>query len=380
MSQPADNSIVEHFSGIDDPRIERCKEHDLMNILTIAICAVIGGADSWVDIEMFGNAKLAWFESFLSLPNGIPSHDTFGRVFGRLDTEQFQQCFLNWVQAVNRVTEGQVVAVDGQQMRGTQEKLLGKQAINMVSAWACENHLVLGQRPVEEAGSEITTLPELLRVLELSGCLVTVDALGCQVEVAQAILDRQADYVLAVKGNQGTLYEDIEELFAGAEEVAYREVAYDYARTVNKGHGRIEIRQCWAIDDPSFLDYIRRREDWPALHSIVKVVCERRTPSETTVKTRYYITSLPPQAARLLDAVRSHWQIENGLHWVLDIAFNQDHSRIRKDNAPANFAILHHIALNLLKRERSLKVGVKAKRLRAGWDECYLLKVLAGPS
>jgi predicted transposase YbfD/YdcC len=329
---------------------------------------------------MFGNAKRVWFERFLCLPNGIPSHDTFGRVFGRLDTEQFRQCFLNWVQVANQVTEGQVVAVDGQQMRGTQEKLLGKQAINMVSAWACENHLVLGQRPVEEAGSEITTLPELLRVLELSGCIVTVDALGCQVEVAQAILDRQADYVLAVKGNQGTLYEDIEELFTGAEEVAYREVVYDYARTVNKGHGRIEIRQCWAIDDPSFLDYIRRRQDWPALHSIVKVVCERRTATETTIKTRYYITSLPPHAARLLDAVRSHWQIENGLHWVLDIAFNQDHSRIRKDNAPANFAILHHIALNLLKQERSLKVGVKAKRLRAGWDERYLLKVLAGSS
>ena len=380
MSQPVGNSIAEHFSGIDDPRIERCKEHDLMNILMIAVCGVIGGADSWVDIEMFGNAKLAWFESFLSLPNGIPSHDTFGRVFGRLNAEQFQHCFLNWVQAANEVTKGQVVAMDGQQMRGTQEKALGKQAINMVSAWACENHMVLGQRPVKEAGSEITTLPELLKLLELSGCIVTVDALGCQVEVAQAIRDRQADYVLAVKGNQGTLYEDIEDLFKGAEEVAYREVAYDHARTVNKGHGRIEIRQCWAIDDPSFLDYIRRREVWPALHSIVKVVCERRTATETTIKTRYYITSLPPQATRLLDAVRSHWQIENGLHWVLDIAFNQDHSRIRKDNAPANFAVLHHIALNLLKQERSLKVGVKAKRLRAGWDERYLLKVLAGPS
>jgi predicted transposase YbfD/YdcC len=373
----AHNSIAKHFSELEDPRMERCKEHDLMNILTIAICAVVGGADNWVDIEMFGNAKRAWFETFLGLPHGIPSHDTFGRVFSRLDAEEFQRCFLNWVQAVNEVTKGQVVAVDGKQMRGTQEKVLGKQALNMVSAWACANHLVLGQRPVEEAGSEITTIPELLSLLELAGCIVTVDALGCQVEVAQAILDRQADYVLAVKGNQGTLAEDIEDLFKGAEEVVYRDVAYDHARTVNKGHGRIEIRQCWAIDDPSFLDYIRRKDDWPALRSIVKVVWERRTSNETTSKTRYYITSLPPKAAHLLDAVRSHWQIENGLHWVLDIAFHEDHSRIRKDNAPANFAVLHHIALNLLKQERSLKVGVKAKRLRAGWDEGYLLKVLA---
>jgi len=220
MSQTEGNSIAEHFCELEDPRIERCKEHDLMNILTIAICGVIGGADSWVDIEMFGNAKREWFETFLSLPYGIPSHDTFGRVFGRLDTEQFQRCFLNWVQAVNEVTKGQVVAVDGKQMRGTQEKMLGQQALNMVSAWACANHLVLGQQPVEEGGSEITTIPEFLTLLELSGCIVTVDALGCQVEVAQAILDRQADYVLAVKGNQGTLHEDLEDLFTGAEEVA----------------------------------------------------------------------------------------------------------------------------------------------------------------
>lgn len=371
-------AITEHFADLEDPRVDRTKRHELQDILVIAICAVICGADSWVDVEFFGNAKLKWFQTFLELPNGIPSHDTFGRVFARLNPEQFQRCFLEWIQSVAVISQGQVIAVDGKTLRRSHDKYLGKNAIVMVSAWASANHLVLGQLKVNEKSNEITAIPQLLQMLDVSGCIVTVDALGCQPEIAETIVSQEADYVLAVKENQGRLHEDIQELFVGAQEVGFHQVAHDYHKTVEKDHGRIEIRQCWITAEPELLHYLRGWEKWKGLQTLAMVRAERRQGSKITTETRYFISSLPSQARRLLAAVRGHWSIENSLHWVLDIAFREDDSRVRKDNAPQNFAVLRHITLNLLKQDKSAKCGIKSKRLLAGWDEAYLLKLLFG--
>jgi predicted transposase YbfD/YdcC len=378
MNDAPTAAISTHFASLEDPRIERTKLHQLLDIISIAICAIICGADDWVEVELFGNAKLAWLKTFLALPNGIPSHDTFGRVFARLNPEQFQQCFLAWIAAVSAVTRGQVIAIDGKVLRGSCNRVLGKAGIDMVSAWATANHLVLGQVKVDDKSNEITAIPKLLHVLEIAGCIVTIDAIGCQTAIAQAIVALDADYVLAVKENQGHLYEDIQELFEAAQEVAFKEVPHTYAKTTDKGHGRLDIRQCWTISDTTLVDYLRNRGGWRNLRTIVKVVAERRLPGETSIETRYFIASLAADAQHMLRAIRDHWGIENGLHWVLDIAFNEDHHRVRKDHGPANFAVLRHIAVNLLKHETTVKAGIKAKRLKAGWDEPYLLKVLLG--
>jgi predicted transposase YbfD/YdcC len=373
-------SIMEHFAEVSDPRIERNKLHDLHEIMVIAICAVICGADTWEDVEAFGRAKEAWLKTMLKLENGIPSHDTFGRVFARLDPEQFQASFCEWVGAISQVTEGEVVAIDGKQLRRSHDKRLGKKAIYMVSAWASANALVLGQRKVDAKSNEIRAIPKLLDLLALSGCIVTIDAMGCQTEIAQKIIQQDADYILALKENQGNLYEDTAELFAYGAETGFGHMNCDYHRTVNKGHGRIEIRQCWALSDLQDFDYfLRKLPAWEGLQTIVKLVSERRVgDQEPTTATRYFIASLPNDAAQLLNAIRSHWGIENALHWSLDVAFREDDARIRKDYSPQNFAVLRHIALNLLKQETTSKRSVKGKRLQAAWNNDYLLKVLRG--
>lgn len=373
----SETSISRYFENLTDPRIERTKRHQLIDIVTIALCGMVCGADNWVEIAEWGEAKVGWLRSFLGLPNGIPSHDTFGDVFARLDPDEFQRCFGEWVQAVYKLTQGQVVALDGKTICGSADKASGKGAIHMVSAWASANHLVLGQVKVDDKTNEITAIPDLLKILDISGCIVTIDAMGCQTDIAQAIVDGQADYVLSVKKNQGRLYDDVQDLFAGAAEVAYHEVPHDYARTVEKSHGRLEIRECWTLADPEFLTYLRNREAWANLKTVALVKRERRIQGNSSIELAYYITSLSDSAACILDATRQHWGVENGLHWTLDVAFGEDHSRIRVDNAPQNIAILRHMALNLLKQEKSAKVGVKAKRLRAGWENDYLLKVLA---
>lgn len=366
-----------HFGDLPDPRIERTKLHKLIDIVVIAICAVICGADDWVEVAMFGEAKEAWFRSILELPNGIPSHDTFNRVFSLVDPEAFRQRFLEWVQAVSQITGGQVVAIDGKKLRGSGEPILGHGAIDMVSAWATENHLVLGQVKVADQSNEITAIPQLLQVLELAGCLVTIDAIGCQKEIAQTIVDQQADYLLEVKENQGNLYADIADAFAGAEEVAFREVPHSYHKTVDGSHGRIEIRECWAISDPEYLHYLRGFADWPQLHTLLMIRNTRKLPDKVETFTHFYIASPVWLADRFLRSKRSHWGIENGLHWVLDVAFQEDHHRLRKEHGPENFAVLRHIAVNLLKQDNTVKAGIKAKRLKAGWDNDYLLKILS---
>jgi predicted transposase YbfD/YdcC len=371
-------SIEHHFSDLEDPRVDRTKLHQLLDIVVIAICAVICGADSWVEVESFGQAKQKWLKTFLALPNGIPSHDTFGRVFGALDPAQFRTCFLNWITAVSGVTEGQVIAIDGKTLRRSHDKALGKGAIVMVSAWATANDLVLGQVKVDDKSNEITAIPELLQALEISGCLITIDAMGCQKEIAADIVSQKADYVLALKENQGRLYEDVKLLFDDLEASGFKAYTFDDQRTVNKDHGRIEVRQCWTISDPELLRYLRGATEWEKLQSVVKVHAERQVGQDRSVEERYYLSSLVGNAERTLEATRTHWQIENGLHWVLDIAFREDECRIRKEHGAQNFAILRHIATNLLKQEKTAKMGDKAKRLRSGWDEGYLLTVLSG--
>jgi predicted transposase YbfD/YdcC len=342
----------------------------------IAICAVICSAETWTDVELFGNERLDWLRQFLKLKNGIPSHDTFGRVFARINAEQFQACFASWVQAVFQASKGQVIAVDGKQARRSHDRANDKKAIHIVSAWATANHLVLGQQKVNEKSNEITAIPELLRLLDVKGCIVTIDAMGCQTKIAEQIIDQGADYVLAVKENQSHLYEDIDLFFQLAHQNDFQRVNHTYDRTVNKGHGRIETRQCWAISGEDSLQFLRDHDQWIGLQTIAKVNSRRQVNGKTTTETRYYISSLTNDAKKILHAARGHWGVENSLHWVLDVAMGEDDSRIRKDNAPESMAILRRIALNLLKQEKTLKRGIQGKRLKAALSPDYLLKVL----
>jgi predicted transposase YbfD/YdcC len=369
-------SLLESFRDLPDPRSERNQDHALISIVFIAICGAISGADNWVDIEAYGNAKADWLKTLVPLPHGIPSHDTFGRVFRFMNPQAFQERFLGWVRQIGQGAAGEVIAMDGKQMRGSKDGAAGKEGLYMVSAWAADRGIVLGQRRVDEKSNEITAIPELLDVLALEGCVVTIDAMGCQTEIAEKIINQQADYMLAVKGNQGTLAEDIADLFAGFEQTDWQDVLHDYHKTVNKDHARLEIRECWVVSKTEYLTYLRRYADWKNLHSLVKVASQRQVGGKTTMKTRYFISSLTPTAQRALAICRDHWQIENDLHWLLDVAFDQDHNRVHKDHAPENLAVLQHIALNLVKQETSSRASVKTKRLRAGWDDNYLLNIL----
>jgi predicted transposase YbfD/YdcC len=366
------------FADLDDPRVERTKEHLLLDIIVIAICAVICGAEAWTEIEQFGLAKHAFFARFLPLPNGIPSHDTFSRVFARVQPGQFQAAFAAWVRDMVELAVGQVVALDGKTLRHSGDKAAaGKAAIHMVSAWASANGagLVLAQRKVDEKSNEITAIPLLLEVLDLADCIVTIDAMGTQTAIAQQIIDQRADYVLALKGNQGRIHGDSQELFAHGEATEFRGMAHQTLQTLNKGHGRIERRRYTLVTDPRWVDYLNENERWAGLAGIGRVEAERRVGGAVSKEVRYYITSLQ-DIGEFARGVRTHWGIENGLHWVLDVAFREDASRARVDHSAENLAVLRHIALNLLKAEQTAKVGVHGKRLKAGWSDAYLLKVL----
>jgi predicted transposase YbfD/YdcC len=375
-AQRASGSVRELFAALRDPRVERTRRHELLDIITIALCAVICGANNWVEIETWGRAKEGWLRTFLALPGGIPSHDTFGRVFAALDPEQFEQCFLAWIAAGPSAPAGEVIAVDGKAVRRSGDVRAGRGPLHMVSAWATERGVALGQVAVGEKGNEITALPTLLKALALDGCVVTVDAMGCQTDVARAILDRRADYVLAVKGNQPWLAEDVAELFSAAKALAFADLVHRAHRTVDRDHGRFEIRQVWATDDPEAVWYVDPQGRWPGLRSVAMVETERQVGATRSRQTRYSISSLPGDAQTLGRAIRRHWAIENELHWVLDVAFAEDQCRARSGYAAQNFARLRRCALNLLRREATARVGIKAKRLKAGWSDIYLAAVL----
>jgi predicted transposase YbfD/YdcC len=378
MSEFPEGSLLRHFEGLSDPRIERTKKHKLIDIITIAICGVICGADSWVEIAYYGEVKEAWLRQFLELPNGIPSHDTFNDVFARLKGDEFQACFMSWVAAVSEITAGEVVSIDGKMLRHSYDQAQGKAAIWLVNAWANRNQMALGQQVVAEKSNEITAIPVLLALLHLKGCIVTMDAMGCQTDIAQKIIEQEADYVLAVKKNQGYLYADIDELFKGAREVRFHDTPHSYARTLDKGHGRVEVRRCWVLSDPEFLAYLRNSKAWMKLQTVIMIQRERHLPRQPpTSQTAYFISSLTADAAAFLTIVRDHWGVENSLHWGLDIAFREDDSRLRTGYGDQNFAVLRQLALNLLRQDKSLKLGVKGKRLKAGWDERYLRHILA---
>ena len=368
-------TIADHFSPLEDPRIERTKRHKLIDIITITICAVICGADGWNDIELYGKCKYKWLKKFLELPNGIPSHDTFARVFSLLNPEQLQQCFLKWIESISQITFGEIVAVDGKTLRHSLNSSKGKSAIHMVSAWATTNGLVLGPRKVDDKSNEITAIPELLKVLSLKGCIVTIDAIGCQKKIIKQIVSQDAEYVIALKKNQGGLYERVEKLFEQARLNDCQDLIKSEYRQSSNDHGRKETRYCQILTNIN--QEIDPNGEWKDLNSIACVDYLRTEKGKTSLETRYFISSINAQGHKSIAlAIRKHWCVENQLHWVLDVSFNEDDSRIRKDNAPENLAIIRHIALNLLKQEKTLKVGVKNKRKNAGWNEQYLIKVL----
>jgi predicted transposase YbfD/YdcC len=358
---------LKYFAELRDPRVERNREHLLEEILLIAIAAVLSGAESWNDIADYGLDKQEWLKTFLRLPGGIPSHDTFNRVFAALDPDEMERGFAAWVTSIAKLTAGEVVAIDGKTLCGTRET--GKKAlVHMVSAWASTNNLVLGQRKVDEKSNEIKAIPKLLDALELAGTVVTIDAMGCQREIAQRIIDKKADYVLAVKDNQGLLAEQVRDSFLLLESDAV-------AEQIDCGHGRVEQRKCSVIAD---LSMIEKASEWASLQGLVRIESERyhKVSGKIEREIRYYITSLRPDAARLNSVIRQHWGIENKLHWVLDVGFSEDLDRKRAGHSAQNFSLLNRIALNLLKKETTFKRGIKGKRLKAAWNHPYLLKLL----
>ena len=369
---PDPNSLSHYFRQLEDPRMERGKIHSLHDLLIISVCALLCGAEGFVDMEEFGKAQREWLGEWLELPNGIPSHDTFGRVFAALDPAQFAEAFTAWTQSLRESLAGEIVALDGKTLRrsgGAQQS-----PVHLVSAWAAGNRLVLGQLRTAQKSNEITAVPELLRRLELAGCIVTLDAMGCQKTIAREIHEADADYVLALKANHEILHGEIQTFLDDAlENPAHRPEA-SRSQTVEKDHGRLETRRYLCTGK---LDWLADRSQWAALRSVAVVEAERTIGKQTTRERRYYLSSLPPEAPELARAIRGHWGIENSLHWVLDVALREDDCRVRTGHAATNLATLRHLALNLLRKDTTKKRGIRTKQKIAGWDHRYLLKLLS---
>lgn len=372
-------SILQHFADMPDPRRSQGRRHRLSDLITLAVCAVICCADSWADVADFGRAKANWFKTFLDLPHGLPCQDTFERVFARLDPDAFERCFMAWTAALAGTSAGKLVAIDGKRIRRSFEHAWDHStATHLVSAFVAENRTVFGQLAVDCKENEIVAIPELLRLLDLKDATVTIDAMGCQTAIAGQIVEQGGDYILAVKGNQPTLHDCIERNVKALLLEKFADVNHDRVQTVDGDHGRIETRDVWVTDDLSWLG--AEKDRWPGLRSLITVESKREMPlKETSVERRYYISSHHRvDAAVLAQRVRGHWSVENNLHWVLDVAFNEDQARQRKGHSAENFSRLRRIALNVLNAEKTKRRGVKGKRLNAGWDHDYLLKLLTG--
>jgi predicted transposase YbfD/YdcC len=366
-----------HFGVLEDPRVDRSKVHLLLEILFIAICTMVCGGDGFTDMEVFGRAKEDWLRRYLSLPGGIPSHDTFGRVFSIIDPKAFSECFVKWTQALHVATEGEVIALDGKTIRHSFDTATGKKALHLVSAWASENGLALGHVKVDSKSNEIKAIPKLLEMIDIAGRIVTIDAMGCQREIAGEIVERRGDYVFCLKGNQESLHEEVKYFFDEAKAAGFEDVEHSYFESVEKDHGRIETRRCWVVEDDA-IRWLEKGNLWPGLKSIAAIESQRKISGKITVETRYFISSLAGRAAKLASAAREHWGIENSLHYVLDVTLNEDASRIRKDNAPENLATLRKIVINLIKSAKNSKTSVRGSLKKAAWDSSYLERLLVG--
>ena len=364
--------LIEHFSPLGDPRIDRKKPHKLIDIIVLSVSAMASGADGWEAIEEFGKEKRDWLRKFVPLENGVPSHDCIAYVLSRVSPHQFRECFMSWTQAVMKEVDGEVIAVDGKTARGSRDRKNKRNPLHMVSAWACQNRLVLGQEATQEKSNEITAIPKLLALLELKGCIVTIDAMGCQRAIAEQIINQKGDYVLGLKGNQGKLHEAVEDFFIAADANQFSEVAHDYLEEVDKDHGRLEIRRYWITEELRTLPDTR---SWKGLRSIGMVERECLQGDTRTVERRYFINSIPAKADRFARAVRGHWGVENPLHWRLDVVFGDDASRIRKGNGPAIMTSIRHLCMNLFESESS-SMSLAKKRRKAAWNDDYRAKVI----
>jgi predicted transposase YbfD/YdcC len=364
--------LIESFTEMPDPRVVGRTDHHLVDILVLTVCAVLCGADDWEAVEMWGEAKLDWLRQFIPLKNGIPSHDTLGRVFAALDSTTFQACFTRWVATVCGSLAGQVVAIDGKTMRGSHHHRLGKKAIHMVSAFASDQGITLGQLKTEEKSNEITAIPELLAMLALKDSIVTIDSMGCQKDIAAAIIAKEAHYVLALKGNHGKLHEQVAEFFDIAGRYDYKSVDARPHVTCEKEHGRIESRRVIALS----ATHLEGVDAWSGLNSMIMVESMREIGDKRTAERRFYISSLPPDSKQIGDAIRAHWGIENRLHWCLDVTFKEDGCRIRTGHAAENLNIVRKITMNLLRQDTSMKRSIPKKRLYAALHDEYLASVL----
>jgi predicted transposase YbfD/YdcC len=367
--------FIENFAPLSDPRIERQKKHLLLDIISISLCAIVAGAQSFVEISDFGNIHHKWLQQFLALPNGIPSHDTFLRVFSLLEPDAFESCFLNWLTQIATLLPEEVVAIDGKALRGSHRRQAGLKALHIVSAWSCQNGISLGQLKVDGKTNEITAIPQLLKKLALDKAIVTIDAMGCQKKIAKHIVDDGCDYILGVKGNQESLMNAINAAFTHAEKHSYQDIIHDYASDeINNDHGRIESRQCYTLP---LMYQPELQAKWPGLKSLIQIKSTRETNGCISEEKRQYISSLDyTLAEKLLRSIRSHWQVENNLHWQLDISFREDESRVRDETAAVNLAWVRKTALTCLKRETSYKASIRRKQLKAWADTNYLAKII----